>query len=452
MSVIPAAAAAPPLRRGLRLTVPGQVLAVLCLMYLVLYVDRVNIATVGPKMSADLGLSNTQFGLAVSAFSYPYAFIQLFGGWVSDRFGARRMLVACGAIVCAATLLTGAVGGLASLVALRVLLGLGEGFCFPTATRAMATWLPASRWGYAQGVTHASARLGNALTPVLVVALMAVSSWRGAFVVLGLASAVWMLLWLWVARHDPHRHPGMTAEEIAALPGHNRDAAGGSRVVPWWRLARRMLPVTAVDFCYGWTLWVFLTWLPTFFLKSFGLDLKSSALFSGGVLLAGVIGDTVGGILSDRIYRRTGNLLAARRNVIITGMLGAFVFLIPILFSRDLTTVAICLSLAFFFAELVVAPIWAVPMDIAPQYAGTASGMMNFGFGIAGILSPLAFGGLLDWTGAWAIPFSGSLALLLLGAVLSFLMRPDQPFEAKAQHRGAGEPTSALGKRPSAPE
>lgn len=430
MSAAAVATPAPPLRRGLRLTVPGQVLAVLCLMYLVLYIDRVNIATVGPAMSLDLGLSNTQFGLAVSAFAYPYAFIQLFGGWVSDRFGARRMLVLCGAMVCVATLLTGAVGGLASLIALRVLLGLGEGFCFPTATRAMATWLPASRWGYAQGVTHAAARLGNAVTPILVVAMMAVWSWRGVFVALGLASAVWMLLWLWVARYDPQDHPGMTADEIAALPARSQPPRGTSAKVPWWRLARRMLPVTAVDFCYGWTLWVFLTWLPTFFFKSFGLDLKSSALFSGGVLLAGVIGDSLGGILSDRIYRRTGNLLAARRNVIIIGMLGAFVFLTPVLFVRDLTTVAICLSLAFFFAELVVAPIWAVPMDIAPQYAGTASGMMNFGFGLAGIVSPLVFGALLDWSGTWSIPFGGSLALLLLGAGLSFLMRPDRQFGA----------------------
>ena len=421
----------PPLRRGLRLTVPGQVLAVLCLMYLVLYVDRVNIATIGPAMSADLGLTNTQFGLAVSAFSYPYAFIQLFGGWVSDRFGARRMLVLCGAIVCVATLLTGAVGGLGALVGLRILLGIGEGFCFPTATRAMAAWLPAARWGFAQGVTHAAARLGNALTPMLVVGLMAWSSWRGTFVVLGLASAVWMLLWLWVARHDPRQHPGMTPDERAALAVAGDAPAGAPRVaIPWGRLARRMAPVTAVDFCYGWTLWVFLTWLPTFFLHSFGLDLKSSAFFSGGVLFAGVIGDTAGGMISDWINRRTGNLLAARRNVIVAGMIGAFLFLIPVLVSRDLTTVAICLSLAFFFVELVVAPICAVPMDIAPEYAGAASGMMNFGFGIAGILSPLVFGALLDWTGGWAVPFMGSIALLLVGAGLSFLMRPDRRFEA----------------------
>jgi sugar phosphate permease len=411
------------------LSVPNRVLAVLCLMYLVLYIDRVNIATVGPRMTAELDLTNVQFGLAVSAFSYPYALIQLFGGRIIDRLGARRMLVVCGAIVCIATVATGLVGGMASLFALRLALGVGEGFAFPAATRAMATWLPSARWGFAQGITHAAARLGNALTPPLLVGLMTLVSWRGAFVVLGLASAVWVILWLVVARDDPQRHPGMTGADLRVLAPTK---AGEVAAAPlsWWRLARRMSPVTAVDFCYGWTLWVFLTWLPSFFFKNYGLDLAHSALFSGGVLLGGVVGDSVGGIASDWIFRRTGSLQTARRNLIIVGMLGAFVFLVPVVLVRDLTTVALCLSAAFFFLELVVAPIWAVPMDIAPQHAATASGMMNFGFGVAGILSPLVFGAAIDLTGSWAIPFCSSLALLLVGSGLSFLMRPDRPFSA----------------------
>jgi nitrate/nitrite transporter NarK len=198
--------------------------------------------------------------------------------------------------------------------------------------------------------------------------------------------------------------------------------------VPWLALARRMLPVTAVDFCYGWTLWVFLTWLPSFFFKSFHLDLAHSAVFSSGVLLGGVVGDAVGGYLSDWLYRRTGSVQTARRNVIVVGMLGAFVFLVPVVLTHNLTIVAGCLSAACFFSELVVGPIWAVPMDIAPSYAGSASGMMNFGFGIAGIISPVVFGGLLDLTHSWVLPFCCSIGLLLVGAGLAFLMRPDRPF------------------------
>src|ERR1700761_8596382 len=94
---------------------PWKVLAVLCFMYLVLYIDRVNIATVAPRMMLDLHLTNTQFGVAVSAFSFPYAIFQLIGGWTSDRIGARRTLVACGIVVCLATVATGIVTGLTAL-------------------------------------------------------------------------------------------------------------------------------------------------------------------------------------------------------------------------------------------------------------------------------------------------------------------------------------------------
>jgi MFS family permease len=411
-----------------RISIPMRILGVMCLMYLVLYIDRVNIATVGPRMTAELGLSNTQFGLAVSAFSFPYALFQLFGGWVSDRFGARRTLAVCGAIVCVATISTGFAGGLGSLLAARLALGLGEGSAFPTASRAIAVWVPPARWGLAQGITHGSARLGNALAPTLMVGLLAYVSWRGTFVTLGLFSIVWVVLWLWIYRDDPSKHNSMSRAELNAL----RPISGhiNAPSVPWVRLARRMAPVTAVDFCYGWTIWVFLTWLPTFFFKSYHLDLRHSALFSSGVLLGGVAGDAAGGFLSDFIYRRTLSLQAARRNVIAAGMFGAFCFLIPVVLTHDLETVAICLSMACFFSEMVVGPIWAVPMDIAPRYAGSASGMMNFGFGIAGILSPVVFGKILDLTGSWTIPFYGSISLLLLGAALSFFMRPDQPFES----------------------
>jgi len=107
---------------------------------------------------------------------------------------------------------------------------------------------------------------------------------------------------------------------------------------------------------------------------------------------------------------------------------GALIFLIPVVLFHALAVTAICLSLAFFFAELIVAPIWAVPMDIAPRYAGSASGMMNFGFGLAGLVSPSSFGYLVDRTGSWVFPFICSILLLLVGAVLASRLRPDIAF------------------------
>ena len=143
-------------RRG-RISAPTIVLSLLCVMYLILFVDRVNIATAAPLIKIDLHLSNTQLGLVFSAFAIPYAVFQLLGSWIGDKFGPRLILSACCVIVGIATILTGVAGGFLSLIAARLALGLGEGAAFSTATRAMSTWTPAGRWGFAQGITHSFA-------------------------------------------------------------------------------------------------------------------------------------------------------------------------------------------------------------------------------------------------------------------------------------------------------
>ncbi len=412
--------------RLVRFKATDKVLFVICLMYLITYIDRVNIGTAAPAMQKELGLTNVELGLAFSAFAYPYAFFQIAGGWLGDRLGPRKTLLICGAIWSAATIMIGFVEGAMSLVAARFLLGIGEGSAFPTATRALANWMAADRRGFAQGITHAAARLGNALTPPLIAFLIVALSWRDSFIIIGVISFAWVGLWWFYFRDDPREHKGVTEEEIAVLPPVK--IAGERRAVPWGPLLRRMLPVTLTDFCYGWTLWLFLNWIPSYFLHQHHLDIKKSAIFASGVFFAGVVGDTVGGVVSDKILRRTGDVSKARVSVIVVGFLGAFAFMLPVLFTTDLLTITLCLSGAFFFAELIVAPIWAVPMDIAPQYSGTASGFMNFGFGLAGMISPVVFGLIIDMTGRWDLPFMASLGLLLLGAGLALRMRPNEPF------------------------
>ena len=152
----------------------GNVLILLCLMYFITYIDRVNVSSAAAAFKSELGLSNTQLGLVFSAFAYPYLVFQIIGGWFGDKFGARWTLTICGVVWAAATVLT----GLAAT--------------FPVATRAMSAWLPESKLGFGQGITHACARICNAITPPLVVALIALVSWRGSFVLLGVASFFWV--------------------------------------------------------------------------------------------------------------------------------------------------------------------------------------------------------------------------------------------------------------------
>jgi MFS family permease len=423
------------------LTPPGVVLALLCAMYFLMFVNRTNIQIAGPLMRAELGLSNTELGFAFSAFAFPYALFQLFGGWLGDKYGPRRTLTISMLVVCIATIWTGAAGGLMSLLAARLTLGIGEGAGFPTATRAMAAWTPKGSWGFAQGITHTFSRVGNASTALIVSALIGWLTWRWSFFLLVPANIVWLAIWFWYFRDDPKSHPAMTENVLAKLP--MRTHAAKPRV-PYLKLARWIAPVTIVDFCYGWTLWIFQNWIQSYFVQNYGLDTGTAAFYSAGVLFAGVIGDTAGGILTDWILHKTGNVVLARRSVLVLGFLGGAVFMLPLIAVPDLAIAAICLGAAFFFVELIVAPIWAVPMDIAPRFAGSASGMMNFGFGIAGIISPIFFGRMIDLTGEWTVPFAVSVALLIAGALLTFTLRPDIPFVE--EENAAHAPISATGR------
>src|SRR5438132_5843041 len=221
-----------------RLSATTKVLVLICFMYGITYIDRVNVSTAASVFKQDLHLNNAQVGLVFSAFAYPYLFFQIIGGWVSDRFGARLTLTVSALIWATATLLTGFVGSLAAMLFARVMLGFGEGATFPTATRAMSDWTVEGKRGFAQGITHSSARFGNALTPPLVAWLIALVTWRGSFIILGIISLAWAAAWVWYFRDDPGEHPGITAEELDRLPAFRTRSDRKANPVPWGALTR----------------------------------------------------------------------------------------------------------------------------------------------------------------------------------------------------------------------
>jgi sugar phosphate permease len=405
----------------------GRVLLLLCAMYFVTYIDRVNLSTAAPILQKELGLSNTQLGLVFSAFGYTYAVFQILGGVIGDKIGPRYALAVYGMIWSAATMLTGFGAGVISLFLARLLLGVGEGGAFPTASRSMADWFAPGRRGYAQGITHSFARLANTVTPPLVVFLVALTSWRDSFLILGSFSLIWVVVWFWYYRDDPRQHSGMRHEELKELPVI--PPRNGRPPIPWRALLKRMWPTTLVCFCYAWTLWLYLTWIPSFFVQAYGMNIKSSAVYSFGVFFAGLVGDALGGILSDWLLRRTGSLTVARSYVMAGSMITSFLCMVPVLVSNDLSIVAFSLAAAFFFVELTIAPIWALPADIAAGHPATATGIMSTGTGLASIVSPFAFGWLADAAGSVFVPFIASMALLLVGAAFCFSIRPDRPLE-----------------------
>lgn len=408
-----------------RFKVRHLILAIMCLLYFIAYIDRVNISVAAPFFRKEFGLTPTELGFVFSAFAFPYAGLQIVGGWCADKFGPRMVLAVLSTIWAMATILCGFAWGLTSLLVFRFVLGIGEGGAFPTATRAFTFWLPATERGFAQGITHSFARLGGAVTPPIVIGIVALYGWREAFIALGALSLLWTGLYIWFFRNTPIEHKWITQAELKEIGVDTRQMKSASRdKTPWADMIRKMWLVTFVDFCYGWSLWVFLNWLPSYLKDARGFDLKHLAIFASLPLLAGVIGDTLGGVVSDTIYKRTGNLRIARRAMLVLGLGGSLIFILPVVGTKDPLMAVALLSASFFFLELTNAVLWSLPMDIAGAYAGTAGGMMNTGFGVAGMISPIVFGFLIQTTGSYKVPFTVSAMLLVVGIVGALFIDP----------------------------
>jgi MFS family permease len=407
-------------------------LLILCMMHVILFVDRVNLAAAAETIKGDLGLTNIQLGIAFSAFNYAYAPFQLVGGWIADRFGSRRTLAVCALAWAVTTMATGAVGGLATLFAVRFALGMGEGATLPAATRALSKWTSDAARGFGIGLTHAAGRIGAGVTAPIVAVLITVMSWRLIFVVLGIVSAFWAMLWLWYFRDDPRDHASVSPAELAQLPGGDPAKPRNSRPVPWRRLVPRMVPMMITYFCMGWTGWLYVTWMPSLFSKNYGVDMKKSAMFYAATFLCAMFAEFFGGVISDYLLQRTQRKSIARSLLVTVCLILALGALIPAILAHELIPGVISFTLALFFLDTAISPMWIATMDIAPDYAGSASALMNAAGAVAGILSPVAFGLILDRTGSWTLPFAVSMALLMLGAVTAFWIRPDDQLETDA--------------------
>ncbi len=396
----------------------GAVFALLCVMAFIMYVDRTNMAVVAPILKREIGLTNTELGYVFSAFAVAYSCFSIPGAWLSDRIGGRRGLTLFGILWSVATVATGVVGSLASLMAARFLVGVGEAPVYPTAARVIATWIPEHRRGAAQGMMHASGRLANALAPLIVTALVLAHSWRGAFVILGVVTAVFFT---GLYAYLPDRKP---SAGIAAVPAQPP--------VAWMDLLRRVWPATGACFCHGWVLWFFLNWVPSYFAIRYGMDIGKSALFSTLVLLGGTLGTLMGGVLADWHFKRTGDRLRSRRDIIIFGFLVSILGLVPLLLTDNLVVNAAGLGAAFFLSELADSPLWLVGVEVAPEHAGTSSALTFAGMALAGAISPVVTGALLDWTGgSFSAAFLASIAILLLGPAFAMMIRLDPALDAR---------------------
>jgi sugar phosphate permease len=410
------------------------ILLLISLMYLITYLDRVNISTAAPEISKEFGFDKVTMGVIFSAFVWAYAIFQVPGGWLSDRFGARTILTGVVSFWSVMTVATAAAFSSVSFIAVRFLFGVGEAGAFPGATRAMQLWYPQSERGFVQGITHSASRLGAAISPPIVVLIMSELGWRWVFVICGAVGFVWALWWQLSYRNLPEEHGLVNKEELARIRGVddtgriNPPPISRQTNVPWSTLVRspNMWAIMAAYFTYVYCLWIFLSWLPSYLVEARHFTLLKVGLFASLPLFAGVIGDTVGGLATDWLLKKTGSAKIGRRTVAITGLLGCAMFIVPAALTEDAYVAVYCLTASMFFLEFTIGPSWAVPMDTGGKYSGTVSGMMNMAGNIGGALSPIVFG-VLAQGGNWEAPFIVAAVLLVAGsAVWAFWLDPDK--------------------------
>ena len=385
------------------------------------YVDRGTLGIAAPRMKADLGLSATQFGLAASAFFWVYAPGQLLMGWLVGRVNAAWLLAAGLAIWGVATALTGFVGGLVMLVALRLLLGLGEAVAFPAAFKLIVDHVEEGRRGAANAALSIGLALGPALGTLAGGLLLASLGWRWLFGAMGLLTLFWLLPWLKVARGLPQAPSG---QETAGTPGY------------WRVLANRpALSLSLAQVCWGFALYFLVTWLPLWLVDVRGYAIADMAWLGSLVFAAQALAALIGGQVNDRLVSRGLPQDRVRRGGAIMGSLlsAAGVALIgassnqPMLIA-GLIVAGLGLGIMHICVNM-IAQVFAGPLA-AGKWVGVQNGIGN----LAGITNPIITGAIVDATGSYGWAFAIAAAGPLIAAFsLAFLVPRVEPIDWAAQ-------------------
>lgn len=387
---------------------------------MITYMDRVVISSAAPEIRREFGFSIETMGLVLGAFRWGYALFQIPGGWLGDRLGPRRALALIVLWWSGFTSLTAAAAGSASMAAVRFLFGMGEAGAFPIATRSLSRWMLPSERGWAQGVTHAGSRLGAAFTPPIVAWMILAYGWRMPFLAFGCLGVGWAMLWYFWYRDTPEEHRQVNAAERALIQTSLGGARPGrSSSVPWKLILsnRSVWVLSLMYLCYGWCIAIYLDWLPTYLKEFRGYDLKQMGLYASLPLLAGVVGDLLGGWVSDWWAERSGNLRLARRSVGAAGFALAALGVLPATLTANAEWCVVFTCLAVFGLELTVGVSWAIPLDIGGDFAGSVSAVMNTFGNLGGAVSTVALGFLVKALG-WNVPFYVAAAFCAAGAIL----------------------------------
>jgi MFS family permease len=373
------------------------------------YIDRGTIAIAAPLMKVELGLSATAFGIAVSAFFWIYAPIQLFVGWLCDRFSVYRLLAGGVVLWALSTALTGFVGGFAALIVLRLLLGVGESIAFPGAAKIICRHVPPSRRGIANAAIAAAIALGPAFGTLSGGLIMASLGWRAMFIFFGLATFLWLVPWSMIVRTLPSEAGGI-AQRFPI-----------SRVIG----TRALWGTSLGHFAANYGFYFILAWLPLYLVQTRGFSIESMALVATLVYAAQATSALLSGWASDR-WVAAGHDEGAIRRIQIAGGSGTVaVAILGIAFAGQTQWLIFWLLLTGIGGGPCSVNLYAIAQIFAgPRAAGTWIGVQNAIGNLAGIVGPIVTGVIVDQTGSFMSAFIVAAAVTGAGTLCWTLLVP----------------------------
>ena len=386
-----------------------SLIGLLALAALINYLDRATLSVALPLIATDLALSPTAKGLVLSAFFWSYALMQVPVGLVADRWNLRWLYAGAFALWSVACGLTGAVGGLAALILVRIILGVGESVYLPCSLKLVSTFFPSRDRGLPSGILDSGTRLGLAIGAPLVAFLTVRYGWRTMFFIVGFLALVWLLPWLLVY---PSQHPN----SAVASQGEERTL---QKPRPWQlTMDRNLLGCCLGFFCYGYYQYLLVTWLPDYFVRVRHFTLLEAGAYASLTYLVWAISAPLGGWISDRLIRRGWNETRVRKGVL-TVAFSTGLLLIPAALVANAMS-AVLLVAAASLVGLSTANLLVIFQCCAPRgQVGAWMGMGNFIGNIGGVLSPLVTGILISRTGSYSPGFALAPVVLIAG-LLSF--------------------------------
>lgn len=402
------------------------VLLLLILVGVITFLDRINISVAGATIMQDLDLSRKQWGWVLSAFILSYGLMQVPIGVLGDTKGHRKVLAGIVLWWSLFTVFTGFANGFVMLIVVRFLFGIGEAGSYPNMTGVIGKWFSRSETGKAQGAIWAASRLGGALTPFVVIPIIAWLGWRTAFFILGGIGLVWSLVWYFFYRDQASKIKGIQTAELNNLP--TAALTKEKLIIPWKTILTRkqFWLLLAMYFFYAWGSWFFFSWFPTFMELGRGFSKSELTYVIAVPFLMSMIGNMAGGVLSDKLSVKYG-LRTGRR------LLGAGALAVSALcmflagFIPGKLQVFIFLSLCFGVIDLMLPSAWAICTDIGRKFAGAVSGAMNTAGNIGGFICASVFGYVVDATGNYNMPLYVIAGMLLISSFLFFKLDPSRP-------------------------